>query len=130
VIIARLGIVSRFNNMVSRFSNVVSRFSNVVSRFSNIVSRFSNLSCGVCPPGFSGRLIREGAGARASLLFSATINTALPPSASFSNFLLPVPGFLARPNSRAARSLPPGVPGPSLGPFGLAAAEDREGFCQ
>jgi hypothetical protein len=79
-----------------------------------------NLGSGVAPPGFSGHPIGQGACTVAVLLFSTTINTALPPSALPSSscvlFQLSVARsrFLARPNSCAARSLPPGVPRPSL----------------
>jgi hypothetical protein len=53
-----------------------------------------------------------------------------PPSAPFSNFLSPIPGFLTRPSSCAARFLPPKVPRSPFEPFGFAIAEDRESFCE
>jgi hypothetical protein len=92
-----------------------------------------NLSRAVCPPGFSGRPIGEGARSRASLLFSTTINTSPPPSSlstllrSFPIFLLPVPSSArsARldPSTHAcaARSSYPLLHLPV--PFGLAAAD-------
>jgi hypothetical protein len=89
------------------------------------INYFYNSCRGVWPPRFSSRLIREGAFTVALLLFSTAINTALPPmllpppSASFSNFLSPVPGFSLGP---IYAPLDPSHPGSLDPPLGRSAS--------